>query len=138
MAKFNYAREPEFVRDRTKLREVLDDVAGMVRYTTSRHLEPILDKLNQLLNKLTSEATRHEELSESMAQDFLNGKKSYTEFIDQYIKLRKETSKKRIVADKLAKERTTLANTITPSSGNAPNYSPVPTPRQRKRVSFNK
>lgn len=132
LANFNYAREPDFVRDRKKVRETVDEVAPLSRYITSRHLEPFIDRLGKTQDLLASEARKHEEQSEIMAKEFLSGRKSYDEFMEEYIAIRKQTSARRIQADKLAKERDRLAEIL-----NKPIDSPVPTPRQRKkRVSF--
>lgn len=123
LANYNYAREPEFVRDRLKLREITDDVAKMVKQVTGKHLEPILEKLSNIQEQLAHEARQREELSEAMAHRFLtaddddddgdnDNHEPYDEFIRQYIGLRKETSRKRILADRLTKERDTLMSNI--------------------------
>lgn len=134
LANFNYAREPEFVRDRLKLRETLDEVNALRRRVSSKHLQPIVEKLNKTQSQLSAEARKYEEESESMAQEFLDGKKSYDDFVEEYIKLRHQTSQKRILADKLAKEKTKLSEDIPRPFGT---NSPTPAPRHRKRVSFN-
>ena len=77
----------------------------MVRHITSKYLEPILDKQNGVQDKLAQDARSCEESSEAMANEFLASSMPYDDFIKQYIPIRKETSKKRILADKLAKER---------------------------------
>lgn len=136
LANFNYAREPEFVRDRLKLRETCDQVAAAVRHATTKLIEPILERLTTLQNELSNDARKHEELSELVAQEFLSGNKGYAEFIDEYISLRKETSKKRILADRLAKEKNELSSNIPKphqTQQNLHKISPVPSPRRRKR-----
>ena len=135
LADCNYAREPEFVQARLKLRETLDDVNEWRRRVTGRHLNPIIEKLNKAQEKLAEEARSLEKQSEQMAEDFLHGSKSLDLFIEDYIKLRKETSQKRILADRLAKEKNMLAVTIPRQMDSS---SPIPAPRQKKRVSFNR
>lgn len=132
LANFNYAREPDFVRDRVKVKETIDDAAPLYRYITSKHLEPFLGRLGRAQSSLAEDARKCEEESERMASEFLSGKKGYEEFIDEYIAIRKQTSARRLKADKLSKERDHLAENL-----NRPFDSPIPTPRQRKkRVSF--
>lgn len=115
-----------------KVRDIVDDTAPLYRHIASKHLEPFIERLGKTQDRLTREARKREELSESMALDFLSRKTSYGEFIDEYIDLKKKTSIKRILADKLAKERDQLAESLI-----KPIDSPIPTPRQRKkRVSF--
>lgn len=135
LANFNYAREPEFVRNRLKLRDTLDEVATLRRRVT-KHLQPILNKLEVAKGKLSASAILAEEESEQVALSYLKeGSTSQDAFIELYVKLRKEAHEKRILADKLTKEKDMLANHIPkPLESN----SPIPTPRQRKRVSFNK
>lgn len=134
LAIYNYAREPEFVRDRQKLRQTLDDVSALRRKVAMKHLQPILDKLNKAQNNISSEGRKYEEQSELLSSEFLNGDRSHEDFVEEYIKLRKETSRQRALADKLAQEREKLAENVTRPFESA---SPIPMPRQRKRVSFN-
>ena len=136
MASFNYAREPDFVRDRLRLRNLLDEVSSLKRRVTTKRLLPILEELNKAQSKLSTEARNSEEQSERMAQEFLDGGKTHDQFIEEYLKLRKETSKKRILADKLTKERNDLLEKISASPRGSD--SPLPNPRQRKRLSFNR
>lgn len=110
LANFNYAREPEFVRNRLKLRDLSREVSNLIIKINSKHIEPILERLGSVQTDLANDARKYEESSESMAQDFLAGKKNYTEFIEEYIRLRNETSRKRILADRLAKERDSLTS----------------------------
>lgn len=132
LANYNYAREPDFVRDRMKVRDTVDDAAPLCRHIATKHLEPFIDRLTEAQNLLTREARKREELSESLALDFLSRQTNYDEFINEYIDVRKETSIKRTLADKLAKERNKLAENLI-----KPLESPIPTPRQRKKqVSF--
>lgn len=151
LAEANYAREPEFVRQRARIRQQAEEVARVVKQLELKYMGPILAKLDEVQNKLAEEARRHEEMSEAMAHRFLlntscgggeNGfesgdanstqiigdsdrgagatdpslAESYEQFIGNYIKLRKETSKKRLLADRLAKERSMLLSNITQAS----------------------
>lgn len=136
LADCNYAREPEFVQARLKLRESLDEVNAWRRRVIGRHLNPILEKLNKAESKLAEEARSFEEQSEQLAQEFMRNSKNVDSFTEEYIKLRKEASKKRLLADRLVKEKNMLAEAI-PRQIMDPN-SPIPAPRQKKRVSFNR
>lgn len=213
LAETNYAREPEFVRDRLRLREQSEELARMLRQLESKHMEPILVQLNAVQAKLARDAMKHEEQSETMAHQFLVGAcagpaegadgghgcaegadptssgGSCEQFLRDYVELRGETIKRRILADRLAKERDALLSNITykslsiagkqrhgttasetasiisadsaitcttgantssatdearsasPLSTTLPagsTDSPKPTPRQKKRVSFNR
>lgn len=135
LAKFNYAREPEFVKDRLKLRQVLDDTATLKRRLMCKQLTPILEKLDICHANLLATTCQLEEQCERMASDFLEGRKSFDMFKAAYLQLRSSASRKRILADKLGQERARLlANLPKPAATG----SPVPAPRQRKRVSFNR
>lgn len=134
LANFNYAREPEFVRDRLTLRDTLDDVATLRRRVT-KHLQPILNKLELTQKKLSTAADSAQKESEQVENSYLEGVTTQDTFIELYVKLRKEAHEKRILADKLTREKNMLTGCVPkPFESN----SPIPTPRQRKRVNFNK
>lgn len=130
---FNYAREPEYVRDRVKIREIVEDTASIRRRIVKSHL-PLLDLLSKTHCQISLDARKYEEESEGMAQEFLSGNKSYDEFIRDYLEARMKATGKRALADRLAKEKNLLAglNDLTKVNGT---YSPIPKPRQRKKVS---
>lgn len=107
-----------------------------MRHRVTKHLQPILNKLDLARGKLSATAISAEEESEQVALRYLKeGSITQEAFIEIYVKLRKEAHEKRILADKLTKEKDMLANHIPKSLDS---NSPIPTPRQRKRVSFNK
>ena len=99
LARFNYAREPELTRDRLKLRQLVDEVSQVLKRLelVKERAEPVLMKLRE---RPGIEARALEEKSEEFAQQFLSGKITYDVFTKQYIGLRKETSKKRLIADR--------------------------------------
>jgi hypothetical protein len=112
LAYCNHAREPEFVRDRTKLRELTRSVAQLVKHLNSKHIEPIVSKLKLAQGRLAQAARRHEEESELVAQRFLESTTDSTkvqQFTNDYIEIRKEAIKKRTLADRLAKELDALS-----------------------------
>lgn len=124
LAKFNYAREPDFVRDRLKLRNLVEEVSQIVRHT--QELTEKIKPVQKALEKKFSEAKILEEKSEAMAQDFLQQKITHEEFIKQYVELRKETIKKRLLADGLSNHITLArkyssahATTVEPNSPNS-------------------
>ena len=100
LAKWNYAREPEFVRDRLKLKQITDEVSRIVRQSQSlkAKAEPILEKLEK---KILNGLKEMEERSETMAQEFLKNQIPYDDFSDRYIELRKITNERRLLADSL-------------------------------------
>lgn len=132
LASYNYAREPEFVRDRINLREQIEQTNAIRRRIVHRYVDPIMHKLGATHEKLTKEAREAEEQSECLAKKYLDGELEHQAFIEQYMKIREVTSQKRTLADRLTKERNKLAEQITKPFELD---SPVPVPR-RKRVSF--
>lgn len=143
LAIFNYAREPDFVRDRNKLRDTLDEVANLRRSIQSKYVNRILGQLERAQVKIDSEARSAEERSERMAKDFLDGNIRHEDFLQRYIDLRKNAIQRRIIADKLVKERSKLDENVSGASAKSKNSktldqqnSPTPTPRQRKRLSL--
>lgn len=157
LANYNYAREPDFVRDRVKLRETVDEVGHLKRHVERRIgllLDKVLDKLEKEEVKLNESASSKFEDSEKFAKSYLDGKldTKHEHFIDEYTKLRKEAHKASILAEKLTQEKGKLAqdyvakvtstskdvNNNLSADVNNNNSSPVPTPRQKRRVSFNK
>jgi len=123
LAKFNYAREPEFVRDRLRLRELVEEVSQLVKHTheLARKLKP----LQKCLKKQTEETRQLEEKSEAMAQDFLQGNMRLDEFTSKYVDLRKETVRKRLIVDGLTgymtlakKYNSAHATTVDPNNPN--------------------
>lgn len=143
LANFNYAREPEFVKDRMRLREKLEDVADLKRIVASKWimvLNTVMTKLEANQTKLSTNALRLEEDSEQVARAYLEGKLKHDQFIDQYIQLRKDASRARALADKLTKEKNILAqNWNNSTSGvivDSKQESPKPAARQRKKVCF--
>lgn len=136
LGNFNLAREPDFVRGRLSLRNIVEEVDETIRRLDIKYLQPILEKLNRAEEQLSLIARKYEEESEQLAQQFLDKSLAYDGFIEKYIKLRKEASKKRVLADRLAREKSMLADTskfIKTRSANLINP-PAPTPPRRKKV----
>lgn len=147
LAIFNYAREPDFVRDRNKLRDTLDEVANLRRSIQCKYVNRILGQLERAQVQIDTEARSAEEKSERMAKDFLDANIGHEDFLERYINIRKNAIQKRIIADKLTKERSKLDENVSgtsPRNNNnnnnnktfAQQNSPTPTPRQRKRLSL--
>lgn len=139
MANMNYAREPEFVKDRLKLRGTLNELSTIKQDLTSKSIKPIIDHMNQIQEKLASKAKEVEETSENIASSFLDGSIDHGEFLRQYIDKRKDTTKRRYIADRLAREVKQLSENaphFTGESKQSDNQPPKPAPRSRRRVSF--
>lgn len=117
-----------------KIREIVEDTAAL-RKRIIRSQQPLLEHLSKMHCQITLEARKFEEESEKMAQEFLAGNMNYDEFIRLYVEVRRQATRKRALADRLAKERNTLADNV--PKVNVTN-SPIPTPRQRKKVSIQK
>lgn len=104
LATCNYAREPEFARDRMNLRKINEEVDSLRRRITSRHIKPMLGKLKTSHDKLCSDVRKLEEDSEKMANDMLTGNKPFNDFVDDYTPIRKRINSRRMLTDRLAKE----------------------------------
>lgn len=155
LAESNHAREPIFKHDRTILAATIDEVSDLRRSIQSKYVNRILGQLGKTQEKVNQEARSFEERSERMAKDFLDGNIRHEDFLERYINIRKNAIQKRILADKLVKERSKLVDggvvtTSTSSSSSSSRSSnkskndktadqqnsPTPTPRQKKRMSF--
>lgn len=148
LAFYNYSRERDFYRDRTKLRETINDVAKLksnVEIRSDKLLSNILKKVNIKLKEGSEEKTLPEE-SESLAKKYLHGeiKLNHEEFLDKYIKLRKEEQKAILIEERIKKD---FSRQLTDSNNNnkndnnnnndkSINYNTTTTNNNNKRVSF--
>lgn len=139
LASLNYAREPEFVRDRLRSRELIGELNALKVHITIKHLRPLLKRLNLIQDKLTNETRECEDASEQLAAQYLDSRLEHDEFLTSYIEKRKEAIKRRALVDRFTKERASIEANI-PKLDNAESsysYSPKPAIRQRRRVSLN-
>lgn len=147
LADFNYAREPVLNRQRAALQRSIEEVSSLRSRITQRHVKPIMKRLNELQIKLSTHAKSLEDESDRMAQDLLEGRLAFEDCLERYLKTRKETSKQQILADRLAKEKDKLAQTVTTSTKflnqrklveTQQDKPPSPMPRTKKRASMNR
>lgn len=134
LCSFNYAREPDSARDRKRIRELLDETSAL-RRRTIRNQHPLLDQLGKVHCQISTDAVTYEEESERLAQDFLAGNMDYNKFVQAYVDVRKKAIRKRALADKLGRDKSSLADSV---PEHQVTNSPIPTPRLKKRVSLPK
>lgn len=94
MRDLNHACEPQFVRNRRELRNIVDEVDELRKNITTKYLQPIFDKVDKVAKRL-------EEDSEKLAQQFLDANLDYDTFIVKYKEIRTEATRNRVLADKL-------------------------------------
>lgn len=110
LASLNYAREPQLVRDRNKLTSELEQVKNLQKKINLKYINPFMAMLDKALDITISQLRKFEEQSEQLAQSFLMSYIGYETFIEQYIDIRKKVSIKRILADKLVREKEKIQN----------------------------
>lgn len=112
LANLNYAREPIFAKDRSKIRNKLADIEALMRKLALLDISPALTKLDQARTLLSDKARELEQQSERLASEYLNGSKSHEKFQHEYLEIRKQSSKTRILADRLTEERNRLVENV--------------------------
>lgn len=141
LANFNYAREPQYVRDRLDLTCILDEVSNLRKRINSKQITPLVTKLEKALEALEKDAYEYEVQSELLQQQFLEKSLDYASFNEQYVKIRKQACVKRKLADQLAKEKLRLQEGLQKKvSTNDPQLANVIAQsdnfRKERRVSF--
>lgn len=133
LASLNYASEPEFVRNRMRLHEIIEDINSLKITMITRRIRPLMEKLTNTEKQLQEYARASEEDSEQVSEKFLSGNISYDEFVKQYINSRKQVSKRRVLADRFLKEKILIESNVPKlDRGQSYMYSPVPPQRKRR------
>lgn len=149
LANCNLSCEPKFARGRAKLKESLDDVQEMRRKVKSKQ-DKVLERIKSTQSKLVTSTRELQDKSESLADEFFSQslragqdqgshgvvtktQEEYDNFIRNYINIKKQANLKSALVDGSMESIRRMAQNLTKPSDMD---SPIPVPRQRKRVSF--